>query len=684
MIDKSANMVQFRPALEDRTAQVPYDPMEGSKATAPRRNRPRKTVADRLGGRQISKSAQRLKPVGLLASWFTTGRALRLAAALAVCTAVAWLAQTWARDLFLEETRERARATLDLYIQSLQGTLHKYEVIPELLAGRREVIELFRNRADPGAVEQANRLTEEVNRTSGAEDIYFMDPSGLTFAASNWARERTFIGGNFSFRPYFQEAMQGRLGRYFALGTTSNKRGYYFAYPVIDGGRTEGVVVVKVNVERIESSLAARTDEFVVTDPNGVIFISSRPDWRFATLGSLTEDARKRIERDRQYRLSDLTPLDLERSAEPDAPFDLVKIGGPPENGMPSKAVEYLVESKPMPEILWTVHVLADTRWARTQITTTLSLSVLACVLALLLFAIANQRRRRLIEGIEIQKSAAERLEQRVRERTADLSASNRRLEQEIAERKATEEALRRTQNELVQAGKLAALGQISAAISHEYNQPLAAIRSYAENTALLVTRNRHKEARENCHRIRDLTVRMGEIGKHLKAFARKPRSQKVEVSLSEVLDDTLALLRSRLESEGVQVDIERPAGELRVLAGPVRLQQVVTNLLLNAMDAMEGVASPRIEIALRERHGAVYLSVRDRGAGIAAEDLPRLFDPFFTTKEVGRGLGLGLSISYNIVKDFQGSLTAENHAEGGAVFTLELPLASAAVAAEG
>ena len=223
----------------------------------------------------------------------------------------------------------------------------------------------------------------------------------------------------------------------------------------------------------------------------------------------------------------------------------------------------------------------------------------------------------------------------------------------------------------------------MSAAISHEFNQPLAAIRSYAENAGTLIGRGRHDEARDNCGRIRELTGRMAEISKHLNAFARKPRSRLSTVPLDAVIDDTLEFLKGRLEAAGAHVEVRRPDTPVHVTAGRVRLQQVLTNLLVNALDAMEGMAAPRIELSVEQGAGQARIKVRDHGPGIAEDLLDQIFDPFVTTKEVGRGLGLGLSITYNIVKDFNGSLSARNHEAGGALFTIDLPLAAAAMGPE-
>ena len=593
------------------------------------------------------------------------------------------MAYVWSAQVYLEETRARARATLELYTQGLEGRLRKFEVIPQLLARRGEVIALFRDTADPAVVARANRLTEEVNGTTGAQDTYFMDAEGMTFAASNWASERPFVGGNFAFRPYFRQAMQGELGRYFALGTTSQKRGFYFAYPVRENDAVLGAVVVKVNVDRIEQSWAGGQDDVIVSDKNGVIFISSRADWRFKTLRPLSQAAIRQISEDRQYELSDLTPLDIEWHSSADTAFDLVHIADGAARGARAPNVEYLVEARYVTEADWTVYALAGTYWARSQIRATVALSVLACLLVLLVITVVDQRRRRLVEGIELQKAAAERLEQRVRERTADLSATNTQLEREIKEREATEAALRRAQNELIQAGKLAALGQMSAAISHEFNQPLAAIRSYAESAVTLIGRGRHDEASGNCGRIRDLTGRMAAISKHLNAFARKPQGRLNAVPLDTVIEDTLEFVKGRLDAAGARVEVRLPDERLIVMAGTVRLQQVLTNLVVNALDAMAGTAAPKIELSVEKRDGHARIGVRDHGPGIAEDHLDQIFDPFFTTKEVGRGLGLGLSITYNIVKDFNGSLSVRNHEAGGALFTIDLPLAPAEVVGE-
>lgn len=582
--------------------------------------------------------------------------ALKLAAALAACAAVVLLTRAWAEDLFLEQTRARAAAKLDLYASNLSGALAKYQSVPKLLALHDDVAVLFEAPDDAAVQARANQLAATVNRLTGAEDTYFMDADGMTFAASNWDSDRPFVGHNFSFRPYFQQAMQGRLGRYFALGTTSLKRGYYFASQVSKDGRILGAVVVKVSLDDIEHSWTASEEDVIVTDPHGVIFIASRPQWRFRSLAPLDAEALRAIAENRRYESVDLRPLEVTLRSRGSGALQLMTVAGEARG---EAAREYVMVSKEMPEAGWTLNVLASTQLAHSQTATAMVVAALACALTLLIVTVILQRRQRLVERIEFQRRASEELERRVEERTADL---------------------RRAQDDLVQAGKLAALGQMSAALSHEFNQPLAAIRSYADNAQLLIERGREPEALGNLKRIKDLTARMAEISKHLMTFARKPRSELRPVVLAEVLDDTLDFLRTRLERAGAVVSVEQPERGLTVQAGRVRLQHVILNLVANALDAMQGQKAPRIEIAVAERDGPngkgrVVLTLRDHGPGIATAELGRIFDPFFTTKDVGEGLGLGLSISYNIVKDFDGVLRAENHPEGGAVFTIDLPL---------
>jgi len=275
-----------------------------------------------------------------------------------------------------------------------------------------------------------------------------------------------------------------------------------------------------------------------------------------------------------------------------------------------------------------------------------------------------------------MQIDARNELEERVEERTAALAHVNQRIEEEIAERRLTEQKLRQTQADLIQAGKLAGLGQMSAALSHELNQPLAAAKTYVDSAAMLIARDRVDEARDNLSRISGLIDRMASISRHLRNFARKPNEKVGPVSLATAIADTLEIVSARLKVADATLVIDLGEPSAAVQAGSVRLQQVLVNIITNAADAVEGLDDRRIHVVAVQDGAKMILTVRDHGPGVSPAIAERIFDPFFSTKGVGRGLGLGLSISYNIIKDFGGSLSVSNAEDGGAEFRIVLDAA--------
>lgn len=288
-----------------------------------------------------------------------------------------------------------------------------------------------------------------------------------------------------------------------------------------------------------------------------------------------------------------------------------------------------------------------------------------------------RQRQRRgfivTVTDITERRNAQKLLERKVAERTADLTRSNAQLESEITERRRTEQELLETQAELVQAAKLAALGQVAAGVGHELNQPLAAIRSYAHNGRILITTGRHEEANAILEKISELTGRMADISNHLKRFARRPNAVLSEIELAVVVDRALSLFTLRLREEDIEV-VKQVEPGLRVRAEEVRLEQVFVNLFSNALDAMRGMDECRLTVSASPLpNGKVDVRVADTGPGIPQDQLPLIFDPFFTSKQVGAGLGLGLSISYNIVKDFQSLLCVHSTGPEGTVFQVML-----------
>ncbi len=304
--------------------------------------------------------------------------------------------------------------------------------------------------------------------------------------------------------------------------------------------------------------------------------------------------------------------------------------------------------------------------------------TILLCIAAAMVFQRRRHLRDRLAAREALQK-AYDELELKVEERTADLSATNKRLQDEVAERARAERTLRAAQDELIQAGKLAVIGQLSAGIVHELNQPLAALRTLSGNAIRFLDRGDETTTRTNLERIRQLVDRMGQITGQLKAFARKSTGEAQPSDLRIVVGNAIALLDQRLKSAGAQVISHFPTTPIEAFCDPNRLEQGLVNLAANSLDAMAGRPQQALDISARRQGERIEVKVRDQGPGLDEEARNHLFEPFFTTKEAGSGLGLGLAISAGIVADFGGNLTGDNHPDGGAVFTLDLPAAPAA-----
>lgn len=566
---------------------------------------------------------------------------------------------------YMDEASSQAGSALRLAVAALAGHLSRYEPLPALIADHADIEGLLQAPDNVALRKVANGYLKEINSLLESSDIYVMTPDGNTVAASNYDLPGTFVGENFSYRPYFQDAVAGRPARFYALGTTSLKRGYYFSSPVEVAGKILGVIVFKVDIESIEASWRGGEYKIFVADPEGIIFMSGSPEWLYTGILPLDAPRLARTQASRRYAEAVLKPLRASESVYHGQ--HLMRIAGE------GTSREYLRLSHYMPEADWTVNVLLDTASVRTQARTTLIAIVLFICLAGLGAAVLWQRRARIEERLRLQEEARNELEHRVEARTADLARVNEQIELEIAERRLTEQELRKTQADLIQAGKLAGLGQMSAALSHEFNQPLAAAKTYADSAAMLMERGRVDEAQDNVRRISGLIDRMASISRHLRNFARKPNEKLGPVPLPDVIADTLEIVAPRVKAADARLAVDLESETLTVKAGPVRLQQVLVNIISNAADAVEGLEDREIALSAFRAEGRVVIEVRDRGPGVPAAIAERIFDPFFTTKGVGKGLGLGLSISYNIVKDFGGNLVVSDRPEGGAVFRIVL-----------
>ncbi|WP_424934162.1 ATP-binding protein [Amaricoccus macauensis] len=603
-------------------------------------------------------------------------RWIALAAAGLVLTGGIWAGSNALERRFQNDLVERGEAGLALYSEMTRGWLARSRMLPPIYARSPVVLAALQFPANETMLAKLNSDLEMWNATSGSAVTYVLDREGTTIASSNWADPDSFVGSNFAFRPYFREAMQGQLGRFFGLGTTSGQRGQYFAAPVRAPDLSIiGAIVTKTDVTGLEQDLRLSRAEIFVSDSAGVVILAGNPAFRLTSLGDLAPDEARRISAERQFDMEVIGPAPLRAATRGSWPPGSAAVlatadrGGAPE-------VEFLHLTQDMATEGWTLHLLLDTAPVRAKLWFS-ALTTLAILVALAaIAAIYVQRRARLLERLRERDRAERLLSRKVEERTADLAAAVTRLRTEVAERKAAEADLRQTQAELVQAGKLAALGQMSAALSHEFNQPLTAIRSYSENAIAFVEAQRGDRAQENLRRVLRLTDRMGQLSKHLERFARRSQEGLEPVELETVFAETLALLEGRIRRADANVRIEGDTS-ITVMGGQVRLQHVFMNLIGNAIDAASP-AAPEITFRLARIGDWIEITVEDDGPGIPEEVLPNVFEPFFTTKEVGSGLGLGLSISFNIIRDFGGTIRAMNRDDGGARFVIRLRAADA------
>ncbi|TWC39548.1 two-component system C4-dicarboxylate transport sensor histidine kinase DctB [Pseudomonas sp. SJZ079] len=556
-----------------------------------------------------------------------------------------WLAGRYAEQRAWLERSVEARGQLQLYAQSLHTLVERFRSVPEVLALDSDIKSLLRAPRDRLLRDTLNLRLEQLNAAAGSNVLYLLDRQGEALVASNWRDWSSFVGNNYAFRPYFQDALRHSSGRYFAVGVTTGIPGYFLSHAVHDDdGTLLGVLVVKLELENLQREWAGQNGVLLVADSYSVVVLSNRPAWRFRALSELSEQARAELVEVRKYAEQALKPLPSELRQQIDDDAQWRRVDGPDGRR------DYLWQRLALPEEGWTLHLLLE---PQTLVDSVRSYRLAAAgvwmTLAFLLLFLAQRRKtQRLQAGIRA------RLESEVALRTAEL---------------------REAQEGLVHAAKMAALGQMSAALAHEINQPLTAMQMQLGSLRLLLDSGRQADVHEGLRRIDGLLQRMAGLTGHLKTFARKsPAGLKERLRLSDVLEQALQLLAPRMRSEQVELrsDIDANA---QVLGDAIRLEQVLLNLLHNALDAMRNVEQRRLSIVIRQQGDHCLLSVADSGSGISAEHLANVFEPFFTTKPVGQGLGLGLAVSYGIVRELGGCLEAAN-GEHGALFTMRLPAA--------
>ncbi|MCB2251720.1 sensor histidine kinase [Pseudomonas chlororaphis] len=556
----------------------------------------------------------------------------------------ATLAMRHAEHQALQDDAARANEQLALYANSLHTLIERYRALPAVLALDPELRSALKGPVGPEQQDALNRKLEQINGAARSSTLELLDHTGLAVAASNWRLPSSYVGHNYGFRPYFSQTRSQGSGRFYAVGVTSGIPGYFLA-SAVKGEQQQflGAMVVKLEFPELEREWSQGNDTLLVSDARGIVFIANQPGWRYRQLRPLSDSDRAELQATRQYDKQHLAPLEHQVQQRFDDNSTLTRVAGP------DGSVDYLWESLPLAAEGWTLHLLRRPQIAFEDRRNAGLAAAGAWLTLVFLLLFLNQRWRL----ARLRQRSREELERLVEERTRDL---------------------RTAQDGLVQSAKLAALGQMSAALAHEINQPLTTQRMQLATLRLLLDHGRIDEAYQALKPLDDMLTRMASLTGHLKTFARKsPSGLRERLDLASVIDQALQLLDTRLRDEQVDIRLQltRPAW---VRGDAIRLEQVLINLLRNALDAMHDKPVRQLRIRLEADQQLWNLSVTDSGGGIAEAHLPNVFDPFFTTKPVGDGLGLGLAVSYAIVHELGGRLSAGNQ-DQGAIFTLSLPI---------
>ncbi|MGH1578036.1 sensor histidine kinase [Planktotalea sp.] len=532
---------------------------------------------------------------------------------------------------FTETTRNRAELRLALYSGNILSELRRNSIVPQLLSRDPALIGALNSADYTNSTQRLISFVEEI----GAASLMLLDRDGRSVAAT----DRNRLQSLHRTEAYFVDALRSNGTVFSVIKRESGGFSFTYSRRVESANEVLGVVIVEVDLQKFERAWSGISDAVFITNSEGVIILATEPRWR----GLQEEEALKR------QPPSGAISRALQVTADwTNDPGDVYLRG---EAVMHSQArISFRG---------WQIASFTSFASVRERVNGVLALEIMgfAILLALAFYFLNRQTAGRMA------------LFQR---ESAELRQLNIRLQREVAERQKVQENLAVAEQTLAQSSKLAALGEMSAAVSHELNQPLAAMKTYLAGARLLVGRGRPEEALSSFQRIDDLIGRMGAITRQLKSYARKSGDEYAPVNLGDALASSLSMMEPQLRQRQVQIEKTLPQEPVMVMADRVRVEQVMINLLRNALDATKSEANPQVDVLLAAGETAM-LTVRDNGQGI--ENLDALFEPFYTTKQPGDGVGLGLAISSGIVNELGGRMTARNSEQGGAVFEIRLPI---------
>lgn len=526
------------------------------------------------------------------------------------------------------QTPERAQ----FFAASIDDALTRLEHLPYVLSIDESTLDALVS----GSSAELNPILADIAARAGAEFVYVLNEDGKTIASSNYEDPDSLVDNYYTFRPYFRDAIAGGAGRFYAVGVTTGRPGYFIAEPVRDGlGVIRGVVTVKIGFEDLSRALSGNGELVLVTDAQGVVLASSAPELIYGYLSPLSDDDRRTLEEQQQFGDRTLFSLDWTPEGDRRARLD---------------GTAY-VWTKAYPEQEdWTLHLLSEVRESRRQAL----LYVAGGLMTLLLLAVA---------------AAVYRATQ-LRHALALSNADRQRLTREIEERRITEKKLESARSELAQKEQLAALGQLSASITHELGQPISAMRNY------LVAEEIAADAEPNAlwPQLSGLLDRMQRIVDQLRLFGRTSAAATTTFSVQDTVHAAVHLVHHTARDAGIELALSLPQDTIRVRGRPERFEQVIVNLLRNGIDAAQDRDGGHVDLTMGETDTGVVLSVTDNGHGLGDLSIADLSKPFFSTKPSGKGMGLGLAISGQIINEMGGTLHAENTPDGGARFVIHLP----------
>ncbi|MGF9563845.1 ATP-binding protein [Neorhizobium sp. JUb45] len=599
-------------------------------------------------------------------------RAWAIFAVSALCfgLALGLVVEHYSKVSALAGLERQGRTEADLKVALLRASLERPRALPLLLAGDRDVRDALTDPNGSRSTERRELLDaklEDLVVQTNASVIYVVGLDGIAIASSNWREPTSFVGNDYAFRAYFSGAMKDGSAEHFALGSVSKRPGLYISQRVGPVDAPLGVVVAKMEFDQLEAEWRNSGRPSYVVDTNHVVLVSSVPSWRFMTTQPLHPEDLGAIRESLQFGDAPLLPL----------PFSREKMVGDAAATMwavmPGEAgpQDFLRITAAIASTPWRFEYLMPIRLPLADAMREARLTALLGWVALVALAGLLLRRRQVtVMTIAREQRAREELEERVAARTIDLSLARDRLQAEITDHEATDRKLQAVQQDLVQANRLAILGQVAAGVAHEINQPVATIRAYADNSKVFLARGKTENAVENLGLIAALTERIGAITEDLKALSRKGRSEAVPVLLQDVFDGALMLVRSRFTGRLDTLTIFPPPQGLAVMGSRLRLEQVFINLILNALEAVEGQGDAHITVTTEVAGERVAIRVSDNGPGVPEKILAAMFEPFNSSKD--RGLGLGLVISKDIVSDYGGRIEVES-APGHTCFTVFL-----------